>query len=374
MKNSLSRTLFHWFVCRAYKIKSFRGGWMLTHLFIDDYRQFSCKLFFKIATVHLKGWSYVDWSICDINNSNRHKFINTREYCKLHPLNGQYSSWIDDKLTLKYILHGTEAGQYLPSYYYEITQDGKILPLMDLSANLAIQMSVNGIIAFLEQKEVLAFKLTKASLGIGFYKAEFKNECYYLNGEAYSRDEFAKKLSTLKGYLITEFLSPHREFAKYCPKSVGCMRYLIARDQSGTIKPLYAFMRIGTKQSNFVENYAAGGVLTYINLANGHFSGGNVLDAKHFKNIKVENHPDTGIEIKGSIPHWDVVKKAAKQIADAMPQLSYMGIDFCLSDDDRVKVIEINSLSSLDAFTMAPVEISNRMHEYLSERLSVVTK
>ena len=31
-----------------------------------------------------------------------------------------------------------------------------------------------------------------------------------------------------------------------------------------------------------------------------------------------------------------------------MPQLSYMGIDFCVTNDERVKVLEINSLTSLD--------------------------
>ncbi|WP_276911949.1 hypothetical protein [Hallella colorans] len=66
--------------------------------------------------IHLKGWSYNDWQICGITDKTRKQYLSTAEYASLHPLNGAYSTWIDDKLTLKYILHGTEAGQYMPNY------------------------------------------------------------------------------------------------------------------------------------------------------------------------------------------------------------------------------------------------------------------
>ena len=52
----------------------------------------------------------------------------------------------------------------------------------------------------------------------------------------------------------------------------------------------------------------------------------------------------------GVIPYWQDIKRAAHTIADALPQMTYMGIDFCVTHDNRIKIIEINSLTSLDSF------------------------
>ena len=275
MKNSKRKLLYHWFVCKHYKMKSFRGGWMLTHMFFLDYKVKKAS-FFTIAKIHLKGWSYSDWSILGVTDTNYKKYLSTRDYCQLHPLNGSYSFWIDDKLTLKYILNGTEAGRYMPDYYFML--DGSVvLPLMDVSEEYKHD-GVNGVIRILENKKRLALKLVKSSLGVGFYKAEYDGKTYFLNGEKLIRQDFVERLKSLKGYLVTEYLVPHPEFAKYCDKSVGCLRYVIGRRLNGKLQEIYSFMRFGTKKSKFVENYNSGGVLTVIK--NGEYEGGNILDFK----------------------------------------------------------------------------------------------
>ena len=134
----------------------------------------------------------------------------------MHPLNGNYSSWIDDKLTLKFILYGTEAGRYMPDYYYELMADGRIVGLMDL--DLRYVRTAEGIVQLLRDKHLLAFKLVKASLGVGFYHAEYKDGKYWLNDESMDLKAFIAKLKTLKSYLVTEYLLPHPEFAKLCDK------------------------------------------------------------------------------------------------------------------------------------------------------------
>ena len=53
-----------------------------------------------------------------------------------------------------------------------------------------------------------------------------------------------------------------------------------------------------------------------------------------------------------------------------MPQMSYMGIDFCVTNDDRVKIIEINSLGSLDGFQMEHSIFEGPAGEFYKERLS----
>lgn len=108
-----------------------------------------------------------------LTDKTQKSYLSTRDYCSLHPLNGNYSSWIDDKLTLKYILHGTEAGQYMPNYYFELMHDGRVVGLMDLDEKY--EESFNGVVELLIDKKHLAFKLLKSSLGVGFYRAEYKD-------------------------------------------------------------------------------------------------------------------------------------------------------------------------------------------------------
>lgn len=364
MKNSLTKRIYHAFVCKWYGMQTFRGGWMLAHQYYTDYKQRKAS-FWKIASVHLKGWSYCDWNIIGVTNENRKGYLCTRDYCSLHPFNGSYSSWIDDKLTLKYILNGTEAGKYMPDYYYELMSDGRIVRLMDLKAEYGA--TTEGIAKLLRDRGLLAFKLVKASLGVGFYRAEFKDGKYWMNGEEMDLQSFSNKLKGLKSYLITEYLLPHPEIAKLCDKSVGCLRYIVGRNLDGNVVDVYSFMRFGTKRSKFVENYNSGGVLSIIN--GGKYIGGNILDAQTQKNIKISKHPDTGIDLQGSIPHWNEIKKAAHIVADVMPQMSYMGIDFCVTNEDKVKIIEINSLSSLDSIQTDQSIFNTPGGDFFKERL-----
>lgn len=364
MKNSLAKRLYHSFVCRWYHVKTFRGGWMLTHQFYTDYKQHKAS-YWKIARVHLKGWSYSDWCVMGLTDEIQKSYLSTVQYTSLHPFNGVYSSWIDDKLTLKYIIHGTEAGRYMPDYYYQLMGDGRIVGLMDLPSDYST--TVDGIARLLRAKRLLAFKLMKASLGVGFYRVEYKDGKYWMNDEQLDLQQFVNRLRKLRGYLITEYLLPHPKMAKLCSKSVGCLRYIIGRKLNGEVVDIYSFMRFGTEKSKFVENYNSGGVLTVIH--DGKYVGGNILDMATMKNIKIKNHPDTDAILDGDIPHWDEIKTAAHVVAEALPQMSYMGIDFCVTNDEHVKIIEINSLSSLDSIQTDKSIFDTPAREFYRERL-----
>lgn len=342
---------------------------MLTSVYINDYKQNKKKLF-QVAKTHLKGWSFVDWKVCGITNENRKGYLTTKDYCSLHPLNGSYSVWIDDKLTLKYILSGTACGKYMPDYYYQLNGKDDILALPDLDKE-KYSLSVEGIVTLLKEKKTLAFKLIKSSLGVGFYKAQYdeEKENFHLNEQVFSQAAFIQKLNTLKGYIVTEYLFPNKEFAKFCDKSVGCLRYIMGKMNDGQWREIISFMRIGTKKSKFVENYAQGGVLTFIN--NGYYEGGNII-SEEGGNLKIDKHPDNDIVIKGKIPYWEDIVKASHLVADTMPQLSYIGIDFCITNEDKIKIIEINSLSSLDTIETIQSVYSTPAGEFFTERLNEV--
>lgn len=347
MKNSITKIIYHFFICKFHSIKSHRGGWMLTTLFLKDYKKFHLKDYFKIIKSHTIGWSYDDYLVCGINNKNYKKYLSTKQYCSMHPLNGSYSSYIDDKLILKYILNGTNAGQYMPDYYYQFSEKGNIIPLMDLESRYASIQGYEGLDILLKEKRILAFKLIKSSLGVGFYRVEYKDNNYFMNDEKMDKKTFFHKLSQLKNYIVTEYLIAHPDIAKFSGKSVGCLRYVIGRNYEREIVDIYSFMRFGTNKSKFIENYNSGGVLVIIN--DGKYEYGNILDFDQNINCKIYNHPDSGIKLEGKIPFWNDIVKAAHQIAETIPQLTYMGIDFCVTNCNKIKIIEINSLTSLDS-------------------------
>lgn len=167
-----------------------------------------------------------------------------------------------------------------------------------------------------------------------------------------------------------ELLEPHEEFARFCKSSVGCLRYLIGRRLSGEAVEILSFMRLGTIKSGSVENYNAGGILTYVK--DGFYNGGHILDFKTNKDTLISEHPDNGVELKGEIPHWNEIKTIAFRIAKMLPQLEYMGIDFTLTKDGKVKVLEINSLTSLDAMELEESVFDMPNGDFYKERLELL--
>lgn len=323
--------------------------------------------FIKTLSVHRKGFTATDWCYLGLNKENYRSYLSDADYMMMHPLNGRFSAWIDDKLTLKYLFAGTELDSYMPRYYYQIDSLGKVLRLID-SEEKSDSVSYESIANLLEEKKELAIKRVAGSIGEGFYKAEFQNNAYYINGRQMSKDEFCRNLAVLKNYLITEYLHTHRELALYCPDTANSIRYLLGRMDEKLVM-LKGYIRFGTKQSGFVENYNSGGVLCYLD-QHGRFTEGNIIDKKLHKNQVISTHPDNGQELKGIIPKWDEITKVGRLLETYFPQLTYLGIDVVVTDREEVKILEINSLTSLDALQMdGSILDKSPAGNYFKERL-----
>lgn len=316
--------------------------------FISDYRQRKLP-WLEIWSIHHKGFTVSNWIILKLNKSNYKEYLSDIQYFRMHPINGEYSYIIDDKWTLKKLCADTELNKYMPEYYYRVGSNGMVEQLMDCPY-INENGTAKAISKLLREKGTLAIKQVAGSLGIGFYKAEFKSGKYLLNEREYSEEEFCNEISKLRDYLITEYLFPHSTLAQFCPYTCNCLRYLAGRTD-GKLQMLKSFIRFGTEKSGFVENYNAGGVLCYID-ENGCFENGNVIDFESGTNQAINKHPDNGKTLKGKIPEWEEIIAAADKFGKVFPGLMYMGIDFVVTSDERVKVLEINSLTSLDSIQL----------------------
>lgn len=307
-----------------------------------------------------------DWNFLNLSKDTCGEYLSNAQYYGMHPINGCFSAWIDDKLTLKYLCAGTELDAYMPEYYFQIDSGGRILPLTDYETDESLS-GAEDVARLLRNKSELAIKLIAGSIGEGFYKAEYKDGEYFINGEPLDEADFCMRIRVLKDYLITEYLHPHRDLAKFCPSTVNCIRYLSGR-MDGKMVMLRGYIRFGTKASGFVENYNAGGVLCYLN-GNGQFSGGNVIDTKTGKNMIISSHPDSEAELVGQIPLWGGIVEAGKKLDRHFPQLDYLGTDFVITSEGKVKILEINSLTSLDGLQLDGSILKTPAGRFYKERM-----
>lgn len=322
------------------------GSYMLSSLF---FKEIKSKKYPKpyIKTAHRYGFSVDDWRFLGLNKDNYKDYLSTASYFAMHPINGSYSFWIDDKLTLKYLCSGTPLQEFMPKYYYQIDSMGRIIPLMD---NEIGGGTIESVILTLKDKKVLAIKLIAGSIGEGFIKAEYCNGIYCFNGKQMSEQEAIARIMSLKNYLITEYLFPHEEFEKYCSNTCNTIRYLQGK-VDGNMMFLKSFVRFGTIQSKFVENFNCGGVLCYVD-SQGNYNGGYKLNFDDRSTEKINEHPDSKELLVGAIPRWETIVKVANLFGEVFPQLNYLGIDFVVCNDGSVKVLEINSLTSLDSLQL----------------------
>lgn len=305
--------------------KHIRGGGML---FVKE-MVWAWKRGFTGSRVHTYG----------INESNYRNHIPDFDYYKLHPINGKYGRWIDDKLTMKYML--APFNEYLPKYYFQI-EDDAILKLMDCPDD--IEPNIDGIICLLKRDGNLALKLLSGSLGRGFYRLTCKNMTFYVNTKKVDTDELRELIGNLEGYLVTEYIIAHQEIRKIYDVTPNTLRVQLIRKNGEKSRITESHIKIGSRVSGLLETISAGTIFAKVDLATG-----ALLNSQRIINGKLEcitQHPDTNERLNILLPYWVEIKTLLHRISDYMPQLSYLGFDIIITDRG-LKIIEINSLSSI---------------------------
>lgn len=353
------RKIFSKIIKIRHKLDGSLGSWMLINSFVDDYKKYSL---IKCITAHKHGFTVSDYEVIGIGRKNKERYITSLEYCKMHPINKNYSSWIDDKLTLKYLCHGSLLDKYMPRYYFHINSDGKIISLVDYKGN---NNSFESLVDLLKEKKELALKKVSGTVGEGFYKMEYINCKYYLNDLELRKEELIDKIKNLKDYIVIEYFHPHESFNNLCKKNTNTIRYLCAKSDEEYIM-VKSFIRFGTRKTGQVENYNRGGVLCYIN-SEGYYDCGNIIENN--KNRIIYEHPDTSEKLKGKIPMWSEILTAVNEFCGHFPQLTYLGFDFVVTSDNRVIILEINSLTSLDTLQLDKSLLDTKAANFFRERM-----
>lgn len=338
-------------------IKNILGGdlnalrkYRLMLSFFNDYRRDPLH-FLNTADRHRRGFTVSDWEIMGLTKETCGRYLSSKDYYRMHPINGNYSSIIDDKLVLKYALYGTGLNGYMPEYYYLLNESGRPVSIMDEDHD-GRTVRYQEVISLLKEKNDLALKPVKGSVGKGFCHLACEGGETFINGKIASEKEIKEYLHSCRNYIVSEYLRPHPYLARRWPGTANTIRYLSGR-VGAEWRMLKSYIRFGSAKSGETDNFSGGGILSYID-RDGRFRGGYLLRSFHGRPAATlyERHPDTGEKLEGTIPCWTELVHAAEDIQRYLPQTKYLGFDFVITKDSKVKLLEINSLTTLHAFQL----------------------
>jgi len=288
---------------------------------------------------HRRGFLTRFYALNHLTDQNYKDYLSFSDYYKLHPINGIFSRWIDDKLTIRYLLDPFL--EYLPQYYYHFYR-GELLKSLDCPRGY--EKNIEDVIKLLKSKKLLAVKLLSGSAGQGFIKLSYEKERIAINDESVQEHEIKEVLKGWlhlrhSGYLITEFIKPCEQLTKIWENTSNSLRVLIIRNKNRNPMIAESFIRFGTNKSGVVDNADAGGVACLINPDNGTFSRG-IIGKEYYQEIEL--HPDTHQPLRGIIPNWTLIKNKIIEISAYIPQVICLGFDIIVTNAG-FKIIEINS-------------------------------
>lgn len=298
-------------------------------------------------TLRQKLWAYKHGFLSDrirrygLTEANYAAYLPDLPYFKMHPINGAYSKWIDDKLTMRYVLSGY--ADYMPKYYYEL-HGGRVLPLVDCPEPRAEKHSHESVLGLLSRFSVLVLKPWAGSGGAGFYKLTLAGGSFFLNHNELSKKELLSFLQSLEHYIVTEYVIAHAQIRNVYPNTANTVRLVVVNEEQCNPNIAWASIKFGVKGSGVLDNVAAGALFCPVMLHDGALTGAK--QDINGKLVEVHAHPDTGVPITGFLPHWDLLKAKVRQIGRSFPQLLYVGYDIIITDS-AFKIIEMNSLPAL---------------------------
>ena len=332
----------------------------------DLYKNKEISLLKKIR-FYKKGFLFGFLNYYKIDNEEYFlKYLPILKYYKLHPINGLYSNWIDDKLTMRYMLNPFHDN--LPKYYFQV-MNGRIIKLLDCPEMYSADIA--GFIDLLKDKGEIAAKLLFGSRQIGFTKFAYFEDSFFINDKEASEEELKKAISSMENYLMTEYIIPYKDIHKIFPTCSTPIRFMIINDEEG-FRIVGSLIRFETNRTAFNDD-RSGGIFCGVDIEDGTIFNPIRFDA-NMNIIPALVHPDTGEEIKGRVKNWSSIIDLLTKIGGYLPQLCLLGYDIIVTEDS-FKIIEINSLQGLglmEVFHQIMTNDSNR--RFFNKRINDMDK
>ena len=325
---------------------------------------------------------YLEWahsngfyaeSACSYNLSpeNIKNYLSDSDYLRVWPLNGWTRIWVNDKLTLKYMLANTEFDKLMPEYYYYSTPQG----LRSLVNNPYKEATDENFIRLLKEIGDFACKPCNGTTAIGFVRLSYANGIFSLNHQEVSEKDILEFVHTHPNYVFTEYLKPSSAFARYSPL-IHTLR-IVTLNENWTSRIVGGYLRLpclNTGEANYtvLDGTDTGKFNVFVDV---NFDTGEYGNAKKTFINRVEPcaiHPDTGTEIKGSINNYEELKQTILSISNRFNTLEWLGFDIGITDKG-FKCMEINSHPGIKYMQIfKPLLADESLRSYFSRRLQEI--
>lgn len=286
-----------------------------------------------------------------LNEDNYKDYLPDYNYFMAHPLNHHFKLWVNDKLTLKYVLNSNDCESSMPEYYLYVENDDTYTYLMDAPSH--VEKDNDFILNLLRDKGRLAMKPNSGtSGGLGFIKLELKNNQLFENNKQIDIERFNKILQNMKNYVVTEYVDQHASLAKIWKDSECTLRVIMVKEpkaddpyKNSKWHCIVSFARFGASISGGASNLSSGGIGIGFDFETGKYADYAIRYKKFCKdgNTTLYKHPDTDASWKGeSLPNWEYVKSMIYKICNHISSLSYLGLDIIITEEG-MKLCEINT-------------------------------
>lgn len=261
-----------------------------------------------------------------LNEENAHLWISDFDYLMMHPLNNHFKFWIDDKLTLKYMLNSEPLKSLMPDYYLYVENDGRYTYLMDMPSD--VPCNDGCLLSLLERKGTLAIKPNRGTGGAGFVKLELLEGGHIsANNVVMSQKEFRALQNNLNGCIVTEYVHQHDNLSKVWSGSECSLRIIMVKNVSNDKyvanghSCILSYARFGTSQTGGASNLCQGGIGVPFDFETGLLNGiGVKYKTNRDERYRFDGHPDTGVSFEGFfLPCYDQVKKLSSTRARTFP-------------------------------------------------------
>lgn len=316
---------------------------------------------------HSKGFLAESACAYGLNEDNVGRYLSDYDYARLFPLNDWERIWINDKLTLRYVLAGAGWGDLLPAYHFYITAEGvRHIPgsgNADGVVSLASRLRADG---------ELACKPCNGQQSQGFHRLSSDGTGLYVDGRLAGEDEFAEFARSRRNYIVTEFIRPEQSLAAIHPL-IHTLRVLVART-GGSFRVIAAYLRFGQGGGgNYVLAGAdASNYTVRVDLGTGEYGDGRAVFADRVEDSP--RHPMTGVIAEGALPDWEGIVGTALGIAESLGFVDYLGFDFGVTDKG-LRLMEINSHSGMKYIqALSPVLDNDDASEFFESRLAALDR
>lgn len=290
-----------------------------------------------------------------LNDDNYQNYLPDFGYFMVHPLNHHFRIWVNDKLTLKYVLNSNGCEDTMPRYFLYVENNGNYTYLMDAPEDIA--KDTNFIYNLLLREGTLAAKPNSGtSGGRGFMKLEYRDGQIYENNKPIERSEFDAAVAQMRNYIVTEYAYQHDALSEIWPSSECTLRVIMFKQPSASPydksewKCSVSYARFGTSISGGASNLSSGGIGIGFDFETGKYNDFGIRYKKFCADgqWKCYEHPDTHVVWKETgLPNWSFVKDKILHVCEHIGSLDYLGFDVIITPDG-LKFCEINTHPASD--------------------------